>query len=96
LSELLRWLLAMLIGAVISWIVCMWYHGLLFTTATAQTSVNKGIEADRTIRSSQTRVTASLERTQEVIDTVEVAPFCPPGQGAISDEWASKMREAYR
>ena len=100
LARLLLHVLTLAAGLLIGWHARGWHDGTTISAATASTQAQDAVTvgAGDTVRIvDASRQTAdAAERVRIITRTVEVAPECPPGRGAVSSELADELREAIR
>ncbi len=76
-----------------------WDHSTISTAdASAQAQDQVIVAAGETVRivDAERRTAEASERVRYITRTVEVAPECPPGRGAVSAELADELREAVK
>ena len=100
LARLLLHVLTLAAGLAIGWHARGWHDGSTVSasdaSASAQDAVTVGAgETVRIVDASRQTVDAA-ERVRYITRTVEVAPDCPPGRGAVSAELADELREAIK
>ena len=99
-TELLRLALLLTVGLALGWFGRGWWDGSTITAATASAQAQDAVTvgAGDTVRIvDASRQTAdAAERVRIITRTVEVAPECPPGRGAVSAELADELREAIK
>lgn len=93
-------LLAFGAGGALGWTWRGWNDGSTVTTATAdagaQAAVAAGTDAAVSIDRAQGETERAVERVRYVRVPVAAPPQCPPGEGAMSAEMESRVREALR
>lgn len=93
-------LLAFGAGGAIGWTLRGWQDGSTVSTVTAdaaaQSAVAAGSEAAVSIDRAQGATDKAVERVRYVRVPVAAPPQCPPGEGAMSPEMESQVREALR
>ena len=99
-ARLLLHVLTLAAGLAIGWHARGWHDGSTVskTDASAQAQDQVRVAAGETVRIvDASRQTAdAAERVRYITRTVEVAPECPPGRGAVSQGLAEELREAIR
>lgn len=84
----------------VGWFGRSWYDGSTVSTLDAATDAQDQVivAAGETVRIvDASRQTAdAAERVRYITRTVEVAPECPPGRGAVSADLADELREAVK
>jgi hypothetical protein len=66
------------------------------SAAQAQDAVTVGAGETVRIVDASRQTADAAERVRYITRTVEVAPECPPGRGAVSAELADELREAIK
>lgn len=99
-ARLLLHVMTLAAGLAIGWTARGWWDGGTFSAFDAATDAQDAVTvaAGETVRIvDASRQTAdAAERVRYITRTVEVAPECPPGRGAVSAELADELRDAIR
>ena len=100
LARLLLHVLTLAAGLAIGWHARGWHDGSTVSASDASVSAQDAVTvgAGETVRIvDASRQTAdAAERVRYITRTVEVAPECPPGRGAVSADLADELREAIK
>ena len=93
-------LLAFGAGGALGWGARGWNDGSTVSasdaSASAQDAVTVGAGETVRIVDASRQTADAAERVRYITRTVEVAPECPPGRGAVSAELADELREAIK
>lgn len=85
-----------LVCALLGWLGCLWWHGLLIPSGTVaeqtQATGEQFIAADRAIGTETEKVTEV--RTRWLERKVEVPADCPPGTGPVSESARLSLADA--
>ena len=100
LARLLLHVLTLAAGLAIGWHARGWHDGSTVSasdaSASAQDAVTVGAGETVRIVDASRQTADAAERVRYITRTVEVAPECPPGRGAVSAELADELREAIK
>lgn len=84
----------------IGWFGRSWYDGSTISTADSAADAQDQVivAAGETVRivDAERSTAEASERVRYITRTVEVAPECPPGRGAVSAELADELRDAIK
>ena len=99
-TELLRIAFLVTIGLALGWFGRGWWDGSDVSASDAATDAQDAVtvavgETVRIVDASRQTADAA-ERVRYITRTVEVAPDCPPGRGAVSADLADELREAIK
>ncbi len=96
----LRDLVIGLVCALLGWLGCMWWHGLLLRSgAVAELTQETGerfVTADRAVTAATTELETTRERWRTVVREVPVPAECPPGAGPVSEPARLALADALR
>jgi hypothetical protein len=100
LARLLLHVLTLAAGLAIGWHARGWHDGSTISasdaSASAQDAVTVGAGETVRIVDASRQTADAAERVRYITRTVEVAPECPPGRGAVSAGLADELREAIK